>query len=243
VTENLNVLDYDTYFAATDLILENKLPELLVLFNNTLALGFEGHHFIIGLASHFRDLMVCQHPVTLDLLEVGEDVKGQYGIQANKASREFLLKAIELANDCDLQFRASKNQRLLVELTLMKLASVTYDGEKKKPDSLIPASLFSKAPKPKNGTATSATSAVPLKNKIPSSDHQGEEVPDKTEAPGGAVKDKAPMAIEPPPTVKADDQNISIKGPGRRVSGLSLSSLKVKMAHVERTKGPEIPLA
>ena len=243
VTENLNVLDYDTYFAATDLILENKLPELLVLFNNTLALGFEGHHFIIGLASHFRDLMVCQHPVTLDLLEVGEDVKGQYGIQANKASREFLLKAIDLANDCDLQFRASKNQRLLVELTLMKLASITYDGEKKKPDSLIPASLFSKAPKPKNGTATSATSAVPLKNKMPSSDPQGEEVPDKTEAPGGPVKEKAPMAIELPPTVKADDQNISIKGPGRRVSGLSLSSLKVKMAHVERTKGPEIPLA
>src|SRR5690606_35454767 len=89
VTENLNVLEYDTYFSATDLILENKLPELLILFNNTLALGFDGHHFITGLASHFRDLMVCQHPVTLDLLEVGEDVKGQYGILANQVSREF----------------------------------------------------------------------------------------------------------------------------------------------------------
>ena len=132
VTENLNVLDYDIYFSATDLILGNNIPELLVLFNKTLSLGFDGHHFISGLASHFRDLMVCQHPDTLNLLEVGEDVTKQYQEQAKKTSKQFLLKAIDMANDCDLKYKTSKNQRLLVELTLMKLASITFDGEKKR---------------------------------------------------------------------------------------------------------------
>jgi DNA polymerase-3 subunit gamma/tau len=75
VTENLNVLDYDTYFATTDLILDHNIPQLLLLFNNTLTHGFDGHHFITGLASHFRDLMVCRHENTIALLEVGENAK------------------------------------------------------------------------------------------------------------------------------------------------------------------------
>lgn len=136
VTENLNVLDYDTYFSATDLILQHNIPELLLLFNKTLSLGFDGHHFISGLASHFRDLMVCQHQETIELLEVGDTAKGHYLEQSKKTSNPFLLKALDLANDCDLKYKSSKNQRLLVELTLMKLASIDYDGQKKNPESL-----------------------------------------------------------------------------------------------------------
>lgn len=132
VTENLNVLDYETYVKTTELILENKIPELLVLFNDTLARGFDGHHFIAGLASHFRDLMVCQNDKTIDLLEVGPETKEKYLIQSRKAPYNFLLRGIELANDCDLKYKSSRNQRLLVELCLMQLASITYDGEKKK---------------------------------------------------------------------------------------------------------------
>lgn len=132
VTENLNVLDYDTYFAATDLILKHDIPGLLILFNETLARGFDGHHFISGLASHFRDLMVCQHQNTIELLEVGEEAKKHYSEQSKKTSSSFLLSAIDLANDCDIKYKSSKNQRLLVELTLMKLASIDFDGEKKK---------------------------------------------------------------------------------------------------------------
>ncbi|MCM4169888.1 DNA polymerase III subunit gamma/tau [Arenibacter sp. TNZ] len=135
VTENLNVLDYDTYFSTTDLILKHDIPSLLILFNETLARGFEGHHFISGLASHFRDLMVCLHPDTIELLEVGEDAKKHYNEQSKKTSSSFLLTAIDLANDCDIKYKSSKNQRLLVELTLMKLASIDFDGEKK---NLIP---------------------------------------------------------------------------------------------------------
>ena len=132
VTENLNVLDYETYIKVTDLILENNIPELLLTYNEILSKGFDGHHFISGLASHFRDLMVTKTPSTLSLLEVGEQAQQLYKIQSQKAPQDFLLKAIDLANDCDLKYKVSQNQRLLVELCLMQLSSITFDGEKKK---------------------------------------------------------------------------------------------------------------
>ena len=132
VTENLNVLDYETYISITDLILENNIPEVLIMFNQILSKGFDGHHFIAGLASHFRDLLVSKTPSTLKLLEAGEQAQKSYSVQSLKASQEFLLQGIDLANTCDLKFKASQNQRLLVELCLMQRASITFDGEKKK---------------------------------------------------------------------------------------------------------------
>ncbi len=141
VTENLNVLDYDEYFKTTDLILTNKIPEVLIHFNSILGKGFEGHHFITGLASHFRDLLVAKDKVTIDLLEVGDNAKKKYLEQSEKTDLRFLIQAIELANDCDLKYKTSKNQRLLVELTLMQLASITFDGEKKNNKPYIIASL------------------------------------------------------------------------------------------------------
>ncbi len=143
VTENLNVLDYETYINMTRLILENNIPQLLVEFNEILARGFDGHHFIAGLASHFRDLLVCRNPKTIDLLEVGETSKASYFEQSQKTNEAFLLQGIELANECDLKYKSSRNQRLLVELCLMQLASITFDGEKKNPDNfIIPAVNF-----------------------------------------------------------------------------------------------------
>ena len=132
VTENLNVLDYDEYFKTTDLILTNNIPAVLIHFNTILGKGFEGHHFINGLASHFRDLLVAKDKITIDLLEVGDNAKKKYLVQSEKSDLRFLIRAIEIANDCDLKYKTSKNQRLLVELTLMQLASITFDGEKKK---------------------------------------------------------------------------------------------------------------
>ena len=132
VTENLNVLDFEYYIRVTDLILENNIPDLLMAYNDILAKGFDGHHFIAGLASHFRDLLVCKNPATLPLLEAGEQAQALYAAQSHKAMHDFLIKGIELANECDLKFKVSQNQRLLVELCLMQLASITFDGEKKK---------------------------------------------------------------------------------------------------------------
>jgi len=132
VTQNLNVLDYDTYFTMTDLLLENKIPNVLNNFNEILSKGFEGHHFISGLASHFRDLLVAKDTSTISLLEVGDNAKKKYLNQSSKASISFLIQSIEKANQCELNYKVSKNQRLLVELTLMQIASITFDGEKKK---------------------------------------------------------------------------------------------------------------
>jgi len=143
VTQNLNVLDYEVYFDMTDLLLANKIPEVLIAFNSILSKGFEGHHFINGLASHFRDILVAKDKATIDLLEVGDTAKKRYLEQAVKASIPFLIQSIDKANDCDLKYRTSKNQRLLVELTLMQIASITFDGEKKKPANyIIPATFF-----------------------------------------------------------------------------------------------------
>ncbi len=147
VTENLNVLDYDTYFTATDHILKNDIPELLVQFNDILSRGFDGHHFIAGLASHFRDLMVCKNPPTIHLLEVGNNTKKKYYEQSQQTDVPFLLKAIDMANSCDLTYKTSRNQRLLVELCLMQLASIIYDGEKKNDTPFIIPPSFYKVPK------------------------------------------------------------------------------------------------
>src|SRR5690554_326602 len=140
VTENLNVLDYTWYFQITDLLLQNNIPQVLVTYNDILAKGFDGHHFVMGLASHFRDLMVCKNQETIQLLEVGEQVKEMYLEQSKKTSAQFLMDAIEIANTCDLKYKSSQNQRLLVELCLMQLASLNFQGEKKNPDSFLNSS-------------------------------------------------------------------------------------------------------
>lgn len=132
VAENLNVLDYETYVTVTDLLLENKIPQLLITYDEILARGFDGHQFITGLASHFRDVLVCKNPGTVKLLETGEAAQKLYAQQAAKAPTDFLMTAIDLANEADLKYKASQNQRLLIELCLMQLASITFDGEKKK---------------------------------------------------------------------------------------------------------------
>ena len=131
-SEILNVLDYEVYFKVTDLILDNKLPDLLLELNTVIAQGFDGNHFIGGLASHFRDLMVCKNQATISLMEVGEETRKKYTEQSERATVPFLMEAIRIANDCDLSYRNSKNQRLLVEIALMQLASLTYEGDKKK---------------------------------------------------------------------------------------------------------------
>ncbi|NHF59785.1 DNA polymerase III subunit gamma/tau [Flavobacteriaceae bacterium TP-CH-4] len=246
VTENLNVLDYDTYFSATDLILKHDIPSLLLLLNKTLALGFDGHHFINGLASHFRDLMVCKHQGTIELLEVGETAKQQYLEQSKKTSTSFLLEALEKANDCDLNYKTSKNQRLLVELTLMKLASIDFEGEKKNPESIAlanqttnfiaPASFFKNEDTSqatvRNSELVSRRSEL-LKQKI---SEQETTVPASGNEPSVAVAEPIieTMVGSSDPvdtTTVANAKRINIKIPSKRVSGLSISSLKAKKEH------------
>ncbi|ULC58117.1 DNA polymerase III subunit gamma/tau [Flaviramulus sp. BrNp1-15] len=218
VTENLNVLDYETYFKSTDLILENKIPELLIQFNNTLSKGFDGHHYIAGLASHFRDLLVSKTPETIELLEVGDQTKEKYLKQAKKTSQEFLMQGINLANDCDLKYKTSKNQRLLVELCLMQLASITFDGEKKNSKHyIIPASYF------KNKGIT----PIPVNVPKPQAKKEVEDVSKEKEEPittSNTASIEAFQVKEPP--------KIVLKQESKRTSGLSLSSIKAKKEHL-----------
>lgn len=132
VIDNLNILDYDYYFKVTDALYDGNIPSSLLLFNSILSKGFEGHHFLNGLAGHFRNLMVCKSPETLSLLEVSENVQQKYKAQAEKVDQQFLFQAIDILTSADFQYKASQNKRLLVELSLMQMASLSTDGVEKK---------------------------------------------------------------------------------------------------------------
>lgn len=134
VAENLSVLDHDYYFKSTDLLVENRFPEIMLLLNDILNKGFDGHSYLIGLAEHLRSLLVCKDTMTLSLLEVSENLKQRFSAQAQKVSVPFLMKALNLISKSDVNFKIAKNQRLLLETTLMQLAFLNspLTEEKKK---------------------------------------------------------------------------------------------------------------
>lgn len=129
VIENLNVLDFEYYFKLTDAIVAGSVVDCLLVLNDILNRGFEGQYVISGVTSHFRDLLVCKDPVTATLFEVGASIREKYVATAKQCSNAFLYKAIEMANDCDLNYRMSKNKRLLLELTLIKLCQLSENSE------------------------------------------------------------------------------------------------------------------
>ena len=139
VVENLNILDYDYYFKITDTILKNNISNALLLFDEILKKGFDGHNFINGLAEHFRNLLVCQDSSTITLLEVGENIKTKYAEQAQKCSPQLLLNALIITNKADLNYKISKNQRLLIELTLMQLCSLSSSNNEEQKKNELPA--------------------------------------------------------------------------------------------------------
>ena len=138
--ENLNVIDYDYYFRLTDMFLEKRIPDTMVLLNDILAKGFDGSHLISGLMLHLRNLLVSRDACTLPLLEMSDEMRERYKTQAAKCSQKFLYRALKICNDCDLNYRISKNKRLLVELTLIQAAQADEDDDSsgRKPKRLHP---------------------------------------------------------------------------------------------------------
>ena len=201
VSVNLSILDFDTYLYFTKDLIEGNIREVILSFDKILSKGFDGHHFIVGLASHLRDLWMCRHKDTVELLEVGEATKKKFLEQSKKASLDFLEKAIALANACDLSYKSSKNQRLHVELCLMQITSVTDEKKKSKPYIKPPAKREQKP------TITEEKQAVVEEVPIPES--TGVESPTKTDK----QVDEKPIEL-----------NIKSKG----VSGLSLSSISIQ---------------
>lgn len=170
VIENLNVLDYEYYFKLTDYILAGNVTDSLLIFDEILSKGFDGNNIITGIASHFRDLLLCKDPRTAELFEVGASIRQRYVDTAQKCSNEFLYKAIKLVNDCDLSYRASRNKRLLSELTLILLCQASsspagIEDEKKK----VINPIFSQTPQqqtaPQKGAAARTAASVPQTEK------------------------------------------------------------------------------
>ena len=135
VIENLNVLDYEYYFRITDTLLQGEIRNGLLLLNEILEKGFDGQHVITGLAAHFRDLLVCKDESTLVLFEVGASIRERYRETAKRCPDALLIQAIELANQCDLNYRESRNKRLLLELTLIQLCQLSENGQTTSEDS------------------------------------------------------------------------------------------------------------
>jgi DNA polymerase-3 subunit gamma/tau len=129
VIDNLNVLDYEYYFRITEAMLNAEIRNCILLLNEILEKGFDGQHIITGLASHFRDLLVCKDQSTLILFEIGASIRENYKTLARRCPDKLLYQAIELANRCDLNYRESRNKRLLLELTLIQLCQLTESGQ------------------------------------------------------------------------------------------------------------------
>ncbi|MDC0097910.1 DNA polymerase III subunit gamma/tau [Flavobacteriaceae bacterium] len=224
VTENLNVLDYTYYFNITDLVIQNDIPQVLLAYNEILSKGFDGHHFIMGLASHFRDLLVCKNQQTISLLEVGDQVKKMYLEQSQQTSHDFLIEALDIANSCDLKFKTSRNQRLLVELCLMQLSSLTAQGEKKKANKLnkrfvLPPSHFKEiAALVQEKLDTTQQEPVIATPPIVQTNQTKEQ---EIQNPCSTQVDKQETIQQPPPI----KEEVSSK---KRVSALSLKSIQKK---------------
>lgn len=235
VIDNLNVLDYEYYFRLTDAMLSGNVRGALLILNEILSKGFDGQNIITGLASHFRDLLVCRDESTLVLFEVGASIRERYKEMAKRCSEQLLFKAIELANGCDLNYRASRNKRLLLELTLIQLCQLSMPGQatedKKKGliEPISPGGQANQATQPAAATqATTFQSAPPLQQPVSSFQHAAPASPQQSMNGGAsAVHNMVPQG--PPPEAR-------IKRPARPPQfGTSIKDIGAKRPEVQAT--------
>jgi DNA polymerase-3 subunit gamma/tau len=218
VAENLNVLDFETFIKTTDFIISNDIPNVLVYFNDVLAKGYDGQHFISGLAGHFRNLLICKNPQTLSLLDVGDNTKEVYKKQAEKLSSSELLLFIDETNTCDFNYKLSQNKLLHVELCLMKLASHNIDSEKKKTKlKIAPASKI---------TSVEIEDKEVVKEHKPVNSPKTE--PGQTIEPSTSVNNTVNSTVE-----KSEVQKPKIELPKKK-NGLSIKAIQYKKEHIQK---------
>ena len=224
VIENLNVLDYEYYFKLTGFFLENKISDALLLLNDVLNKGFDGSHFITGLSSHLHDLLVSKDPATLPLLEVGASIRERYQAQAQQCPLPFLYRAMKLCNDCDLNYRASKNKRLLVELTLIQVAQLTAeedDGANGRSPKQAIKPIFTQ---PAAAQQPQATAAMPQQTVQPAVQTNSTPQPAATQHSNATTPHATPTAV-----LMAQGREEK-KIPVMKMSGLGVS---IKRPHIE----------
>lgn len=221
VIENLNVLDYEYYFRLVDAFLGANVPDALLIFNEILNKGFDAFHFITGLSSHFRDLLVCRDPKTISLMEVGADIGRRYQEQARNCDDAFLIQTLKITNDCELNYRISNNKRLHVELSLIRLSQLT---DEKKKDILTNEAL---PPLKKIISEEAQQPAIEVTNKQP-----GAVVPQAQAKAQVTAKTTAPQPTESAAT--------TAKKPARSVSiSINAGVPKVKSTVSESDKPEE----
>jgi len=163
VIKNLNILDYEYYFRLTFAFLEGDAASALLLFNEVLNKGFDPRNFINGYASHLRDLMVCKNPETIQLMEVGAGIKEKYLKQSTEVNLPFLYEGLNICNQADIEFRSSRNQRLTIELALVKLSNLSEAQKKKPVIENVSATKPETATKPESTTKPQVEASLPEK--------------------------------------------------------------------------------
>lgn len=237
VIKNLNVLDYDYYFNLTEYFLQHNVSAALLLFNDILNKGFEGSHFVSGLASHFRDLLVSKDEVTLSLLEVGAAIREKYKEQAKACPINFLYQALNLCNECDLKYKESKNKRLLVELTLIQLSQLTQLSEdsskKKQPQSLKPIAreaVRTDAPQSTSNQASKPVATPPVQS-----------TERKESVSTGSVPKKSLTPIEPLELGKKQNETSNTMEAPLSIS-IRKNTREEKPEEIKKASQPETPV-
>ena len=222
VLEDLNVLDADNYFNAIDLALECKVMEMMLLLNGVMEKGFDGGHFINGLASHIRNVMMAKDASTLKLIEASENMRRKYATQAQKCSSKFLYKALKILNDCDINYRQSSNKRLLVEMSLIMVGQILQPDDEagvgRRPGKRL-KSLFKKMmANVQSQPVSQGTGAVrPVMHDAGQRTHRGEAVgsPAETNALSSQTGTSSPAchsAKTPGPKINISKFNLSFSG-------------------------------
>lgn len=237
VIESLNVLDYEYYFRLTDFILEGKAHQSLLLFNEILNKGFEGNIFIEGAASHFRDLLVNSDAATAPLFEGSEELRNRYVEQARRCNPKMLFKAIKLCNNCGMNYRTSRNKRLLVELTLIELSQLgdgdSDDGGGHGPKMLKP--IFNKLDpeKPQNAADSRNTVQGAANN---GNSAQGAQQPIQANRPTAPSTTECPAQ---PQVMQGRPQELQHANREGRTLGKMFSSSRRSVAPVQTPQVPQ----
>ena len=241
VIEDLNILDSDYYFRMVDLSLENKVSDIMVLLNQIISKGFDGSGVVQGLANHIRNVMMAKDAQTLPLLETSDEQRKRFQEQAAKCPTPFLYRALRILNECDINYRQSSNKRLLVELTLIRVAQITQPdddsaGAGRSPKML--KTLFKLITKSPANTVPQVTGSVKTNRKPATPVGAVSDAPTTTNQPAAAVATAATANAEQ--HVATDTQQPMVKGPHLKLSSIGMTFQS--MLHPEKKKEEASPL-
>jgi len=237
VIENLNILDYEYYFRLTESCFSGMAGETLVVFDEILSKGFDAHNFLSGFSSHLRDLLVCLDEITLKLLEVGAGIREKYKSQSKKVEQEWLYAALEILGSADISFRMSRNQRLHVELALIKLCRLQGESKKK---ALTSKPEAEEARKKFNAGSSTADNQVPA-SEVPAAQSSATESPDTEipakEVPAAEVPADKAAATESPATETPAAQSAATESPDTEHASADSAARKSETGEVSKPPG------